>query len=80
MTAYLQPGDKIHIAFPVTSHPGLMPIEANRLMAAELAAVKKDFTELYGKQGVEIAMVTGWSTITAPVVVAVFREPKDGTP
>jgi len=68
MTAYLQPGDQIHIAFPVSGslYPDAARAEAERTHA--------DLTATYAKLGVTVVTSSANSALTAPVVVAVFRQ------
>lgn len=72
MTTILRRGDKIHLAFGLDS----------RLSREEAAVESKKnhdfFAKMYGRMGVEVSFSTGSSTLTAPVVVAVFREETDG--
>lgn len=69
MTAYLQPGDQIHLAFPISA--GLFPSEAN----AEAQREHDQFAANYAKLGVTVVTSSANSALTAPVVVAVFRTP-----
>lgn len=69
MTAYLQPGDKIHIAFPLSANIGETLPEASRRMHAELVA-------MYAQMNIELIGSTGNTTLSHPVIVAVIRESK----
>lgn len=70
MTAYLQPGDKIHIAVGINSTHSVA--DANRQTRDQL----KTFEQAYGAIGVGILTITGTPGLLAPVIVAVIREPK----
>lgn len=69
MTAYLQPGDKIHIVFPLSSNIGESLPDASRRIHAEYCA-------MYNQVGVELIGSTGNTTLNHPVIVAVIREPE----
>lgn len=69
MTAYLQPGDKIHIAVGINSTHSVA--DANQQTRDQL----KTFEEAYGAIGVSILTITGTPGLLAPVIVAVIREP-----
>lgn len=69
MTAYLQPGDKIHIAFPLSANVGETLPEASRRMHAELVA-------MYAQMNIELIGSSGNTTLNHPVIVAVIRESK----
>lgn len=74
MTAYLQPGDKIHVAFPITVLSHWDQTDVNTFVAQG----GKYLTDMYAKMGVE---VVGWSsstTLDRPTVVAVIRAPVRG--
>lgn len=65
----LQRGDAIHLALPITSglYGSDLRDEANRSSAEQVA--------FYATMGVTVAQTT-WSTgLSAPVIVAVFRQP-----
>lgn len=67
MTAYLQPGDRIHLAVP-DMFPG-----------NTIADDATYWRSIYGPQGVEIINISVLNRLTHPVVVAVFRgEPSSG--
>lgn len=68
MTAYLQPGDKIHIAFPISANIGETLPEASRRMHGEIAA-------MYAQMNVQLIGSSGNTTLNHPVIVAVIREP-----
>lgn len=70
MTAYLQPGDKIHIAVGINSTHSVA--DANQQTRDQL----KTFEQAYGAIGVGILTITGTPGLLAPVIVAVIREPK----
>lgn len=70
MTAYLQPGDKIHIAVGINSTYSMEL--ANRQVAEQL----KTFEEAYGSVGVTVLTITGTPGLLHPVIVAVIRDPK----
>lgn len=69
MTAYLQPGDRIHIVIPFSrdeyGHPNPAAVEKD---AAALIA-------LYAAQGVTVISWMANSGLDAATVVAVFRNP-----
>lgn len=69
MTAYLQPGDKIHIAFPLSANIGETLPEASRRMHAELVA-------MYAQMNIELIGSSGNTMLSHPVIVAVFRVPQ----
>lgn len=73
MTAYLQPGDKIHLAFPLSANIGETLPEASRRMHAELVA-------MYAQMNIELIGSSGNTTLSHPVIVAVIREPKSLPP
>lgn len=68
MTMYLKRGDKIHLAVPIpnTFSPAEAEVETRRLY--------NFYVTEYGALGVGIVIFTTNSTLTHPVVVAVFRE------
>lgn len=68
MTAHLEPGDIIHLAFPVSSVNGVANPKEIERMAADLIA-------LYGHYGVTVAIWTGNTNLTCPTVVSVMRKP-----
>lgn len=67
MTAYLQPGDIIHLAMPID----------RRLRGGEIDAhvkkVNEEMAGFYGSLGVTVSMASYNSELTHPVVVAVIR-------
>lgn len=68
MSVDLYPGDKIHLAVPVSAgYPADVRAEA-REMAVQL-------TENYAAMGVTVAFWTATTNLSHPVVVAVFRKP-----
>lgn len=68
MTApILQPGDRIHLAFPVS------PMLVGRELDARIREAQAGFTEGYGHHGVTITTFSWSSALTHPTVVAVFR-------
>ena len=71
MTAYLQPGDRIHLAVPIS------PALQGRAAQDEGARVHTEYVQFYARYGVTVEMTTtiGNPALTAPVVVAVFRTP-----
>lgn len=69
MTAYLQPGDKIHIAVGINSTHSMA--DADQQTRDQL----KTFEQAYGAIGVGILTITGTPGLLAPVIVAVIREP-----
>lgn len=74
MTAYLQPGDKIHLAFPITILTAWDQDDVNahvRQMGAEL-------TQIYKGMGVEVVVYSSSTGLDRPTVVAVVREPVKG--
>ncbi len=68
MTAYLQPGDRIHLAFQASDHPNAAKAEA------QVKDDARDFTAAYAQQGVTVETWSANSALTHPVVVAVFRD------
>ena len=68
MTAYLQPGDKIHIAVGINETTSVQ--DANRQTRDQL----KTFEKAYGAVGVSILTITGTPGLLAPVIVSVIRE------
>lgn len=68
MTAYLQPGDEIHLAFPVSATKHGMALEA------EIQQNMSHFNELYDRKGIKIISFSYNSDLTHPFVVAVFRQ------
>lgn len=73
MTAYLQPGDKIHIAVGINTTHSV--VDANQQVRDQL----KTFEEAYGAIGVGILTITGTAGLLAPVIVAVIRIGGQGT-
>lgn len=67
MTAYLQRGDKIHIAFPVSSMLYGRELESRVLEDA------KRLTDAFAMHGVTVTSYSANSALPGPVVVAVFR-------
>lgn len=63
MTAYLQHGDQIHLAYPSTGSKQ----EDDKLEAQVRGG--------YARLGVEVVAFTAANSISTPVVVAVFRAP-----
>lgn len=74
MTAYLQPGDRIHLAIPVT--PGLPGDQA----AEEAEHTRAQYEQEFHDRGVTITGVTANPALTHPVVVAVFRDELEPSP
>jgi hypothetical protein len=72
MTAYLQPGDKIHLAIPVDSNQTRDGILRQAKDSAE------SYIKDYARMGVEIVIWTANSTLNHPLVVSVIRSPKAG--
>lgn len=69
MTApYLQPGDRIHLAIPVSNRS---QADAQASLDDALAALIPQYAAL----GVTIAIHSGTSSLDRPTVVAVFRNP-----
>lgn len=68
MTAYLQPGDEIHIAFGVSATKYGIDLDK------EVAQRMRQLNEAYDHKGVKIISFSYNSLLTHPVVVAVFRE------
>lgn len=69
MTAYLEPGDKIHICFSV-------PQGSADEMDAATEQVFKELCTMYANMGVVVAGGTGCTNLANPMVVSVVREPK----
>lgn len=69
MTAYLKPGDKVHITMCIgAGTPAQMQMETQKL--------NKELREYYKKQGVEVLILTTTATageVFPTQVVAVFR-------
>ena len=63
MTAVLQQGDKIHLAFPVSTGADAIAAES---MARQLIRA-------YAQMDVMVIQWTSSTTLTHPVVVAIFR-------
>lgn len=63
MTAYLKPGDKIHIAIGIAN-------------PAEMAVKYDEVCRMYELMGVEVLGGTGSTLLSHPVVVAVVRNPE----
>lgn len=64
MTAILRSGDKIHIAFGVDTG-------TTKVRAEEVA---QDYLNMYSRLGVTIVQWTASTALTAPVIVAIFRD------
>lgn len=75
MTAYLQPGDVIHLVVP-RSYVKTGPLPIEEFMQSDLG----DTVEFYRSQGVTVGAVTNGPGLTHPIVVAVFRDRADLTP
>lgn len=67
MTAYLQPGDAVHLAVPIT------PTHSKEAANAEGRATVGELTAVCNRFGVTVASWSGHSQLGHPVVVAVFR-------
>lgn len=67
MTAYLQPGDKIHLAFGIDSDLSYQ----EKVQQAESNA--RNLTAQYAKMGVQVVMWTANSVVNHPVVISVIR-------
>ena len=67
MTAYLQPGDHIHIACPIS--PVLYGDEVQR----EGHRLHAEYSAFYARYGITVDMTTTNSQLYQPVVVAVIR-------
>lgn len=63
----LQRGDRIHLAFPIS--PMLSGTEREAKMAGDAEAFVREFE----RQGVTVTSWTAHSSLTHPVIVAVFR-------
>lgn len=75
MTAYLQPGDRIHIAFSIGTLEyvcTLTPDEVNK----RVKAFSDELTRMYKLMGVHVIGTTSSTAVDHPVVVSVVREPK----
>lgn len=70
MTTYLQPGDKIHLAFGIAEG---MPDELAKRKAAE---GHEGFMEMYAAMRVIVVGTTAIPGLKEPVIVSVVREPK----
>lgn len=68
MTVILKRGDRIHLAVGLDNHGD---VEAVKKQLREAIA---DLSDTYTKQGVTVVQWTGSTTLTHPVVVAVFRD------
>lgn len=66
MTAYLQPGDSIHLAIPMTVKLAGPDMEETTRLANELTA-------FYNSKGIHVAKCTAGPITTHPQVIAVFR-------
>jgi hypothetical protein len=68
MTAILRRGDKVHIACGIDSGQTQQQclLQANTIMAQ----MKREYAPL----GVEVVLLTANHGVTAPVIVAIFRE------
>lgn len=72
MTAYLQPGDRIHIAFSIGTLEyvcTLTPDEVNKRMKA----FSDELTRMYKLMGVHVIGTTSSTAVDHPVVVSVVR-------
>jgi len=67
MTAYLQSGDKIHLAFGIDSDKTYN----EKVKQAESDA--RTLTAQYADLGIEVVMWTASSALNHPVVISVFR-------
>jgi len=68
VTAYLQPGDRIHLAMPLDGR--LLPHEVQ----AETERIYAEQRAYYADHDVNVVQLSASSALTAPVVVAVFRD------
>lgn len=66
MTAYLRPGDRIHLVIPSATSHGLVDASQHNLTISR---------EAYAKLGIEIFDWDISQTLQAPVIVAVIRPP-----
>lgn len=76
MTAYLQPGDKIHIAFPITFVTGMIQEDID----LSVAQAHQEITDMYALMDVKVVATSSSITLTHPVVVSVVREPRAPAP
>lgn len=67
MTAYLQPGDRITIAFGIDPTKNLMEQQE------ETSASVKFFTDLYASAGIKVVASTASTRLTHPMVISVVR-------
>jgi hypothetical protein len=67
MTAYLSPGDKIHLALPIDGTIG--PDKARENFLADQELLKG----LYGAMGVTIEVWSGHTSLAVPTVVSVIQ-------
>ncbi len=67
MTAYLQPGDKIHIAFGLN---GLLSAPEQQKQFNDSFEL---FKQQYGYHGVKVVVAAGSTSLTHPVIVSVIR-------
>lgn len=74
MTTYLQPSDKIHLAFGISPH---MSEQEQKARATELHQV---FTDMYAAMGVILVGTTAIPGLKEPVVISVVRESRDPEP
>lgn len=72
MTAYLQPGDKIHIAFPIT----ILTIWDQNDVNTHVRQMGAELTKTYAAMGVEVVGYTSSTSLDRPTVVAVVRASK----
>lgn len=76
MTAYLQPGDKIHVAFPITFVTGMIQEDID----LSVAQAHQEIIDMYGLMDVEVVATSSSTTLTHPVVVSVVRKPRAPAP
>lgn len=67
MTAYLQPGDKIHLAIPIP------PTLHGPALHAAVEDARQTYAATYAQHGIEVTYFDVSTALPAPVVVAVFR-------
>lgn len=68
-TQVLYPGDRIHLAMPCS------PTKHGQELAEELERIVAETRDIYLAHGVQVVYTSFNSLLTAPAVVAVFREP-----
>lgn len=73
MTAYLQPGDRIHIAFSIGTLEYVSTLTSDEVKE-RVKEFSDELTRMYRLMGVHVVGTTSSTAVDHPVVVSVVRE------